>query len=178
MRSSAAATGLERRLTLGPVPGHQPGDPALGDPVGPGHLPLAAALGDNSSDDQTCLRHPPTAVAGVFLCLETRHSHVLRLGTRSSTRFRICATPPPRSSTTANAPKANAITPPSSAWPAAAATSSSPCSAPASPTSQPARHQNSPTRPDRLDKEHGDTPRHPEAHNAAGVSGISRPYRP
>jgi hypothetical protein len=58
----------------------------------------------------------------------------------SSPRSRPCATPHPRRSTTANAPKANATTPPSSAWPAAAATSSSPCSAPATPTSPPAPH--------------------------------------
>src|SRR5215471_20796595 len=30
---------------------------------------------------QTRLRHRPTVPAGVFLCLATRHSHVLRLGT-------------------------------------------------------------------------------------------------
>jgi len=67
--------------------------------------------------------------------------------------------PASKRSTTANAPKANAITPRSSAWPAAAATSSSPCSAPTSPTSQPAPHQNSPMRPDRLDKKMGTPPR-------------------
>jgi transposase len=38
--------------------------------------------------------------------------------------------------------------PPSSAWPAAAATSSWPCSAPASPTSPPGPHQTCPARPE------------------------------
>src|ERR1700722_4547222 len=46
-----------------------------------------------------------------------------------------CVTQRPKRSTTASAPKANATTPPSSAWPAAAATSSWPCSPRASPTS-------------------------------------------
>ena len=60
-------------------------------------------------------------------------------------RSRPCATRHPRRSTTASGPKASATTPPSSAWPAAAATSSWPCSAPASPTSPPAPHPAWPT---------------------------------
>ena len=60
-----------------------------------------------------------------------------------------CATPPPRRSTTANAPTANATTPPSSAWPDAAATSSSPCSAPTSPANPPVPPQPWPRQPDR-----------------------------
>jgi hypothetical protein len=66
----------------------------------------------------------------------------------SSPRSPPCATPHPKRSTTANAPKANATTPPSSAWPAAAATSSSPCSAPATPTSPPAPQPASPKPPE------------------------------
>ena len=53
----------------------------LRHPVGPGYLPLAPALGDDSGDDKTRLRHPPTVPPRVFLCPETRHSHVLKLDT-------------------------------------------------------------------------------------------------
>ena len=72
---------LERGLAFSPVPGHQPGHPALRHPVGPGYLALAPALGDDSGDDKTRLRHPPTVPPRVFLCPETRHSHVLKLDT-------------------------------------------------------------------------------------------------
>ena len=40
----------ERGLALGPVAGHQPGHPDLGRPMGPGYLPLGAALSDDSGD--------------------------------------------------------------------------------------------------------------------------------
>src|SRR6185369_16356807 len=81
--------------------------PALRDPISASYLPLRAALGDNSSDNKTSLRHPPTVparqfpcpktrhsqahdhhlamIVRVFLCLETPHSYVLRLHTLSST---------------------------------------------------------------------------------------------
>jgi hypothetical protein len=45
---------------LGPVMRYQAGHPALRQPVSPGYLPLAAALRDNSGDDQARPRHPPT----------------------------------------------------------------------------------------------------------------------
>jgi hypothetical protein len=69
---------LERRLALSTVAGHQPGHPALGRPVSPGHLPLRAALSDNSGEDKTRLRHPPTVPARPFPCPETRRSITAR----------------------------------------------------------------------------------------------------
>jgi len=75
----------ERGLALGLVAGHQAGHPDLGHPIGPGYLPLGPALRDDSGDDQTRLRYRPAVPAGVFLCLATRHSHVLRLGTAGGT---------------------------------------------------------------------------------------------
>jgi len=90
---------LERHLALSPIPGHQPGYPALGHPVSPGHLPLRPALHDNRSNHQTRLRHPPTLAAQVFLCLETPHSDVLRLDTSERAR-------PP------SAPSSQALCPP------------------------------------------------------------------
>src|SRR5215469_2881891 len=71
----------ERGLALGPVAGHQPGHSGLGRPIGLGYLPLRPTLSDDSGYDQTRLRCRPTVPAGVFLCLATCHSHVLRLGT-------------------------------------------------------------------------------------------------
>ena len=54
----AARARLERRLALGPVPGHQPGKPALGHLVGASYLGLATALDNNRGDHKTGLRHP------------------------------------------------------------------------------------------------------------------------
>src|SRR5262249_13746691 len=63
---------LERGLPLSPVTRQQPGHPALGQAVSTGYLALRPALGDNSSDDKACLRHPPTVTARAFLCPKTR----------------------------------------------------------------------------------------------------------
>src|SRR5262249_60067424 len=62
---------LERGLPLSPVARHQPGHPALGQAVSTGYLALRPALGDNSSDDKACLRHPPTVPARAFLFPKT-----------------------------------------------------------------------------------------------------------
>ena len=47
----AARAGLEGALAFQVVAGHQPADPALGDPILTGHLRLAAAFDDNGGDD-------------------------------------------------------------------------------------------------------------------------------
>ena len=72
---------LERRLALGRGIGPPAATPSPGTPASPGDLILAAALGDDSGDDQAHLRHPPTVTGRVFLCLETLDSDVLRLDT-------------------------------------------------------------------------------------------------
>jgi hypothetical protein len=76
---------LKSGLALGVIAGHQPGHPALRDPVSPGHLPLRAAL-HHRRDHQARLRHRPTLAAQVFLRLATPHSYVLSQDT---------AVPPP-----------------------------------------------------------------------------------
>ena len=43
-------------------------------PYAAGYLALRPAFSDNSSDDKTCLRHPPTVPASPFRCLETRRN--------------------------------------------------------------------------------------------------------
>jgi hypothetical protein len=55
----APRAGVEGGLALGAVAGYQPRDPALGDPLLPGHRRLAAALDDDSGDNQASFRHPP-----------------------------------------------------------------------------------------------------------------------
>jgi hypothetical protein len=70
-----AGEGVEEGLQLGEggglgVLGGEPVLEGLLEPFG-----LALGLG------MTCLRHPPTVPARVFLCLATRHSYVLRLDT-------------------------------------------------------------------------------------------------
>jgi hypothetical protein len=47
----AARPRLKRTLAFQAVTGHQPADPALGDPIFTSHLRLAAALDDNGGDD-------------------------------------------------------------------------------------------------------------------------------
>lgn len=49
---------LERRLTLGPVPGQQLVHPRSGHHVGDGDLGRLTALNGNGGDDQTGSRHP------------------------------------------------------------------------------------------------------------------------
>jgi len=53
-----------------------------------GHGPASPDITSTSirGDQVTvlALRHPSTASAGIFPCLETRHPHVLRLGTIST----------------------------------------------------------------------------------------------
>jgi hypothetical protein len=68
---------LERGLTLAAIAGHQPADPALGDPVLAGHSRLATALDDDSGNDQASLRHQPTVG-------RSPHSDVLRHAIRMS----------------------------------------------------------------------------------------------
>jgi hypothetical protein len=52
---------LERRVTLGPPASHQLGHPPLRHVVLAGDVNLAATLDDNSGDDKTSFRHPPTS---------------------------------------------------------------------------------------------------------------------
>jgi hypothetical protein len=76
----------ERRLSLGPVAGYQPADPALRHPIGASHLALGAPLDNDSGNDQTRLRHPTTLTAHPFPCLERCHSDVLRDHTATPTQ--------------------------------------------------------------------------------------------
>ena len=84
---------LERGLALEAVAGHQPADPALGDPVGAGYLGLGLA-GENSGDDKATLRHPaacaspamPKTCDTPFRCRETPHSDVLNQHTAPATK--------------------------------------------------------------------------------------------
>ena len=78
--SNAASPSARYRATSRET---QPWD-TLGHAVLAGYLPLGTALGNDSGDDQARFRHPLTVTAGVFLCLETRHSYVLRLDTTPS----------------------------------------------------------------------------------------------
>jgi hypothetical protein len=88
-------------------------------------------------------------------------------GPCSCPRSPPCTTPPPGPTTTANAPKANATTPSSSAWPAAGSTSCSRCSRTAHSTR---------TAPEQLlDATHRDTsaPRRAGAASARQESGLT-----
>jgi hypothetical protein len=85
-------SGLERRLPFEAVAGHEPADPALGDPVGAGYLRLRLTR-EHTSDDKTTLR-PVEACAArpipmtrdtLFRCRETPHSDVLNQDTVSPT---------------------------------------------------------------------------------------------
>jgi hypothetical protein len=74
----SAGPRLERGLALGLVPRDEPADPRLGDPVLPGNLALRAALDDDRSDHQACLRHAARRSPWPCGCLETRHAYVLK----------------------------------------------------------------------------------------------------
>jgi hypothetical protein len=79
---------LERRLTVGPIAGHEPADPALRDAIGAGDFGLRLT-GENSGDDKATFRHAaacePSAIPKtcdtLFRCRETPHSDVLNQDT-------------------------------------------------------------------------------------------------
>ncbi len=55
------------------------------------HLTGGSRLSDHGGDDKTRLRHRPNLPARVFLCGETRHSHVLKWDTvtRSNVKLQV-----------------------------------------------------------------------------------------
>lgn len=59
----SARARLERRFAFVVITRDQSADPALGHPVLASHSRLAAALDDDSGDDQASLRHPLNVAA-------------------------------------------------------------------------------------------------------------------
>jgi hypothetical protein len=82
---------LDRRFAFAVITRDRSADPSLGHPVLASHSRLAAALDDDSGDDQASLRHPLNGTAAkLFRCLATPDSYVL---THSTTEGRNALSP-------------------------------------------------------------------------------------